>query len=212
MLSTKLRSLLPACLGLFFVWNTSLADTEYCPRSPVGAVQTMSGVVVIAEVTMHQEGYQVELRERPERVIPPLFDLLCVPPSDNTAQVVTTYTVNTTFPGNHVGDSTYVYDAEWEKTGPVEVPIRLTLPVPDPTENAAGPACGGVAGVKCTGKNEYCRLENCGIADEMGVCATKPEICTMEDEPVCGCDNMRYTNACHAAAAGVNVKSDGECE
>ena len=79
---------------------------------------------------------------------------------------------------------------------------------------AAGAMCGGYPGVQCEAGN-YCAIEKgqCRtIADVSGVCQKKPEVCTLDYRPVCGCDNKTYPNACKAAAEGVSVASDGECK
>ena len=88
--------------------------------------------------------------------------------------------------------------------------------------NAASAAgSGGAAGATCGTRGAgacaaplFCKREpaaNCGRADAPGVCASRPEMCTMDYNPVCGCDGHTYSNACGAASAGASVDHRGPC-
>lgn len=87
---------------------------------------------------------------------------------------------------------------------PISIPIGET-----------GGMCGGIAGFQCLNEKDYCAYregECVNIADAAGACTPKPEMCTMDYNPVCGCDGETYSNACVAASAGVSVASKGECD
>lgn len=72
--------------------------------------------------------------------------------------------------------------------------------------------CGGIQGIQCRNPDHYCKMnEGECCCDFQGLCVPKPEICIELFEPVCGCDGVTYSNACFAAAAGVNVHNSGEC-
>jgi hypothetical protein len=78
---------------------------------------------------------------------------------------------------------------------------------------ACGASCGGPDDAPC-GAGEYCQfaLGTCGEGGVVGLCALRPEACAELFQPVCGCDDMTYGNACEAAAAGVSVREAESCD
>ncbi|TVR02942.1 MAG: hypothetical protein EA398_06530 [Deltaproteobacteria bacterium] len=65
----------------------------------------------------------------------------------------------------------------------------------------------------CASRLDFCRFDiedRCGVQGA-GVCEERPSICQPVFDPVCGCDNRTYSNACAAFSAGVSVQHLGVC-
>lgn len=66
----------------------------------------------------------------------------------------------------------------------------------------------------CGDVTMFCMMDEgaCQEDGAEGVCTSIPQICTMQYDPVCGCDGETHGNACGAYAAGTSVAFRGPCD
>lgn len=63
-------------------------------------------------------------------------------------------------------------------------------------------------------ENLYKLIQISSKTEVQDPCLSKPQknqICTLEDAPVCGCNDLTYGKACAAAVSGVTTWTLGEC-
>lgn len=82
----------------------------------------------------------------------------------------------------------------------------------DPTQPGEPFECGTFQGLACP-EGEVCELPagQCQVADLGGSCVPRPDFCTQDYDPVCGCDGVTYSNDCARLMAGAQKSHDGAC-
>ena len=66
----------------------------------------------------------------------------------------------------------------------------------------------------CATPKQDCKCDNGSWIESENKCEvrfTLVPVCTMQYDPVCGCDGKTYSNGCQARVSGVKAFTKGEC-
>lgn len=66
----------------------------------------------------------------------------------------------------------------------------------------------------CEDRSLLCELPKgqCKNPEAKGTCEKKPDACTQNFNPVCGCDGQTYPNDCDRKMKGAQLDHEGECK
>ena len=93
---------------------------ELCSKATYSAKRIDGKVVISAEGKHRTSGWKVAFEQLPIRIFPPQFRLVCFPPQEAAAQVVTPFRTDVSFATNQAVRQVIVHDAE----GQHKVPVR----------------------------------------------------------------------------------------
>lgn len=190
------RCLMSVAVAISMIASTvAYSSNALCPRGEYTFTKGEGGLnEITAKVTLPTPGYKVSLAVGPELVFPPRVYFKCEKPSGNVIQVMTAYTATLRVHYDRVS----VRDAQGGQS--------LVAGSAAPATTAASDAKACSANSECN-QGEFCdTTPKCPGSDARGVCMPKPQLCTMEFNPVKGCDGKTYTNRCAAAAEGQSIQ------